>query len=128
MCKTKRSSDAVSAKPTLASKLSTNASLVAAGAKAPKIVRVHAKSDFLDNLDRLNEQDQEFDRIDKEKRQKKKEEKLRQQKYRDDGSASGLQASNSDETASQTYIGKGPESCAEPGQISLDLIKAESQD
>lgn len=37
-------------------------------------------------------------------------------------SSSGIEANSSDETASQTFIGRGPDARPDPGQINLDII------
>ena len=40
-------------------------------------------------------------------------------------SQSGIEANSSDETASQTFIGRPLDGCKEPGKIQLSLIKAQ---
>lgn len=39
-------------------------------------------------------------------------------------SSTGIEANSSDETASQTFIGKQPDMMSDPGRITLSLIKA----
>lgn len=72
-------------------------------------------SNFLQILDRINAVDGE----DEEERR----ERERKRHATRSASSSGIEAAPSDETASQTFIGKEPEARPDPGRIQLGLIK-----
>lgn len=80
---------------------------------------VKRRNNFLEILDRLSTlgDDEEEDRI-----RKRREERRRN--MTDTSSSTGIEAESTDETASQTLIGKEPKATPEPGRIQLSLIKA----
>lgn len=78
---------------------------------------------FLEILNRLNETDREEDELERKERERRK--RRREQRVQSI-SPTGIEAGSSDETASQTFIGKEFESRPNPGKILLGLIKAQN--
>lgn len=76
------------------------------------------KQNFLDLLDELNGLDDNKEELERKRRKRAKE-------LVTTASSVGIEASASDETASQTFIGREPPR-PDPGRIELDLIKADS--
>lgn len=82
---------------------------------------------FLDLLDKLNEvidDDQEQSERRERERKKRKYDERHMRDTIDTTSSAGIEANPSDETASQTFIGKEPDSRPDPGELQLGLIKA----
>jgi len=79
------------------------------------------KNNFLELLDRLNAIDAESEQELQEREEKKK-------KAAYTASSAGIEADPSDETASQTFIGKEPTSRPDPGSIHLSLIRSMEPD
>lgn len=76
------------------------------------------KQNFLDLLDELNGLEDNKEELERKRRKREKE-------LVTTASSVGIEASASDETASQTFIGREPPR-PDPGRIELDLIKADS--
>lgn len=80
-------------------------------------------SSFLEILNKLNELegDDEEERKERERKRRRREER----ELNSISSINGIDANSSDETASQTFIGKPPDARPDPGRIKLGLIRAQ---
>lgn len=83
------------------------------------VVKGRAHGNFLQILDRLSAAEENDEESDTKRRERKKT---------STPSSSGIEAAMSDETASQTFIGKQPETRPDPGRIQLGLLMKTTED
>lgn len=93
----------------------------------PVVKQGHKTNNFLSILERLDALE-EFDEFEREQERERVRRRRLVEETPQTISSAGIEANSSDETASQTYIGKEATARPDPGTIELSLIRAQNTD